>query len=136
MQLTLLAVLLALAASLLASGWYAIRARARSLTPIRQDDDMNNEPSDNRGLRQRSETRRASGLAVGLAAIALLAAACGSSSSSAAPAGSAAAAGESIYQQAVSFTRCMRSHGEPGLPRPHPEGQWRGGVQDNASQPD
>ena len=118
MQLTFLAVLLALAATLLASGWYAIRARARSLTPIRQDHDMNNETSGNRGRRQRSENRRASGLAVGLAAIALLAAACGSSSSSAAPAGSAAAAGESIYQQAVSFTHCMRSHGEPAYPDP------------------
>jgi hypothetical protein len=79
---------------------------------------MNNETSDNRGRRQRSETRRASGLAVGVAAIALLAAACGSSSSSAAPAGSAASAGKSIYQQAVSFTQCMRSHGEPAYPAP------------------
>lgn len=118
MQLTFLAFLLALAGTLLASGWYAIRARALSLTPIRQDYDMNNETSDDRGRRQRSETRRACGLAVGVAAIALLAAACGSSSSSAASAGAAAPAGESIYQHAVSFTQCMRSHGEPAYPDP------------------
>jgi hypothetical protein len=51
MQLTLPAIALALAATLLASGWYATRARALSFTSIRQDDDMNNETSDNRSRR-------------------------------------------------------------------------------------
>ena len=115
MQLIFLAFMLALAASLLASRLVRHPRPAFSFTSIRQDYDMNNQTSDNRSRRQGPETRRASVLAAGVAAIALLAAACGGSSTP------AASAGGSNYQKAVAFAQCMRSHGEPTYPDPTQE---------------
>ena len=112
MQLIFLAFMPALAASLLASRLVRHPRPAFSFTSIRQDYDMNNQTSDNRSRRQGPETRRASVLAAGVAAIALLAAACGGSSTP------AASAGGSNYQKAVAFAQCMRSHGEPAFPDP------------------
>jgi hypothetical protein len=58
-------------------------------------------------------------LAAALAAVALLTAACGGASSSAAgPAG----AGQGRLAQALSFARCMRSHGLPDFPDPDSSG--------------
>jgi hypothetical protein len=55
---------------------------------------------------------RAGALAAAVAGIALLAAACGGRSTSAPPPGG------SLYDRALAFTQCMRSHGEPGYPDP------------------
>jgi len=58
--------------------------------------------------------------AAALAVLALLAAACGGG----APAGPGAgqAGGQTPYQQALAYARCMRAHGEPGFPDPTSQG--------------
>ena len=54
---------------------------------------------------------RAAGVAAVLTGIVLLAAACGGSSP-----GSAASPGQALYAQALTYSRCMRSHGVPNFP--------------------
>jgi hypothetical protein len=73
---------------------------------------MNEQCGDSRNRLRRPGFRRAGVLPTAVAGLALLVAACGGSS-----AGSTAASG-SDYQQALAFTHCMRSHGEPGYPDP------------------
>jgi hypothetical protein len=55
--------------------------------------------------------RRAAWLAIVSAGTVLLAAACGGSSP-----GSAASPGQELYAQALTYSRCMRSHGVPDFP--------------------
>jgi hypothetical protein len=56
-------------------------------------------------------------LLTALAAVAALClAACGSSGSSSAP--------QSPYQAALTFSQCMRTHGEPGFPDPDSQGNY------------
>jgi hypothetical protein len=68
------------------------------------------------------------------AGVALLAAACGSSSPS------ATGGGPTYYQKAVSYARCMRTHGMPSFPDPDSQGQFppvqigRNGVTQQAVQ--
>lgn len=62
----------------------------------------------------RGRVRWAAGLAVTLAGTALLAAACGGGRS---PAPTASPEG-TLYQQAVTYSRCMRSHGVADFPIP------------------
>ena len=81
---------------------------------------MNDGTDGSRGSRRRAGPRRAGVLAAALAGIALLASACGSGSGG----GSSAAARETAYQKAVSYTRCMRSHGVPGFPDPTSQGTF------------
>jgi hypothetical protein len=50
--------------------------------------------------------------------LALLAVACGGGSSS------PVAAGDTAYQMAAAYARCMRSHGAPNWPDPNNEGQF------------
>jgi hypothetical protein len=57
-------------------------------------------------------------LALALAGIAMLAAACGGGS----PAGAGSGGGQTPYQQALAYARCMRSHGDPGFPDPDSQG--------------
>jgi hypothetical protein len=73
---------------------------------------MNEQSGDSRNRLRRPQFRRAGVLPTAVAGLALLVAACGGSA-----AGSAASSG-SGYQQALAFTHCMRSHGEPGFPDP------------------
>jgi hypothetical protein len=73
---------------------------------------MNEQGGGGRNRLGRPGFRRAGVLPTAVAGLALLVAACGGSA-----AGSAASSG-SDYQQAVAFTHCMRSHGEPGYPDP------------------
>lgn len=61
-----------------------------------------------RGLGQRWQV---AWLAVVLAAAAVLATACGGS-----PPGAAASPGQALYQQSLTYSRCMRSHGVPDFP--------------------
>jgi hypothetical protein len=55
------------------------------------------------------------GLAVTLAGMLLLAVACGSGGGSPGP---AASPGQRLYQQALTYSQCMRSHGVPDFPDP------------------
>jgi len=80
---------------------------------------MNDGTDSSRGSRRRARPTRAGALVAALAGIALLASACGGGSG-----GSAAAAGATAYQQALSYTRCMRSHGVPGFPDPTSQGTF------------
>lgn len=82
---------------------------------------MNDGTDGSRGSRRRAGPRRAGVLAAALASIALLAAACGGSGSSAT---SGATAYKTAYQKALSYTRCMRSHGVPGFPDPTSQGTF------------
>ena len=54
-------------------------------------------------------------LAAAMAGIALLVAACGSGGSLADP-------GETAYQKTLTYSQCMRAHGEPGFPDPQANG--------------
>ena len=72
---------------------------------------MNNKTGSRRG------PRRAGALAV-VAATAVLTACGGSPSSS----GGAAPAGPVTFQADLAFAQCMRTHGLPGFPDPHPSG--------------
>jgi len=86
---------------------------------------MNDSSGRGRGLR-RPWLRRAAVLAA-MALIALLATACGSGSSPAASAsgGSTSASGGSTREQAaLSYARCMRSHGVPDFPDPDSDGNF------------
>ncbi len=56
-------------------------------------------------------------LAAALAGIAVLAAACGGGSPAA-----GSGNGQTPYQQALAYTRCMRAHGDPGFPDPNSQG--------------
>jgi hypothetical protein len=67
------------------------------------------------GARGPGQRRRAAWLAVTLAVTVLLAAACGGGSP-----GPAASPGQRLYQQARTYTDCMRSHGVPEFPEPKP----------------
>lgn len=78
---------------------------------------MNEHASDGHDRRGRSRFRRA-GLLAAVAETALLAAGCGSGGSS------PAAAGATACQKALSYTRCMRSHGVPGFPDPTSQGTF------------
>jgi hypothetical protein len=69
--------------------------------------------------RRRSWPRWAAALAA-MACIALLATACGGGSSPAA----SAAGGSTRVQAALSYARCMRSHGVPDFPDPDPDGNF------------
>ena len=72
--------------------------------------------------------RRAAALAV-MAAVAVLATGCGmvhvhaGSSGGSAPTGSAAA-----YRADLAYAQCMRTHGVPGFPNPHPSGRISIGI--------
>ena len=72
--------------------------------------------------------RRAAALAV-MAAVAVLATGCGmvhvhvGSSGGSAPTGSAAA-----YRADLAYAQCMRTHGVPGFPNPHPSGRISVGI--------
>ena len=60
----------------------------------------------------------ASILAAALAGIAVLAAACGGGPAAVAGPG----AGQTPYQQALAYARCMRAHGDPQFPDPNSQG--------------
>jgi hypothetical protein len=67
------------------------------------------------------QKQRAGFLAAAMTGIALLAAACGSGS----PTTTGSPAKESAtYQQALTFTRCLRTHGEPTWPDPTSQGNF------------
>lgn len=68
--------------------------------------------------RGRDRQRQAGILAAALAGIAVLAAACGGGS----PAGTGPGSGQTPYQQALAYARCMRAHGDPGFPDPNSQG--------------
>jgi len=73
--------------------------------------------------RARPATARTAAAIIATALLALLAAACGGSPSAAGPGGSANAGGpanspSADSQQALAFSRCVRSHGVPGFPDP------------------
>jgi hypothetical protein len=57
-------------------------------------------------------------LAAAFAGITMLAAACGGGS----PAGAGSGSGQTPYQQALAYARCMHSHGDPGFPDPNSQG--------------
>jgi hypothetical protein len=57
-------------------------------------------------------------LTAALAGIVLEAAACGSGP----PAGPGPGSGQTPYQQALAYARCMRAHGDPGFPDPSSQG--------------
>ncbi|MCW2941256.1 MAG: hypothetical protein JWN00_4241 [Actinomycetia bacterium] len=57
----------------------------------------------------------------GILAATLLAAACGGGSHVQAP---GAQSGASLYQQAVAYSKCMRSHGDPAWPDPTSSGAY------------
>jgi hypothetical protein len=80
-----------------------------------EDDDMNNIIS---GGCNRPRRAGPAILAAALAGIAVLAAACGGGS----PAGAGSGSGQTPYQQALAYARCMRSHGDPGFPDPNSQG--------------
>jgi hypothetical protein len=82
---------------------------------------MNDGTDGGRGSRRRAGPRRAGALAAALAGIALLASACGGGRPGS---GSPAAAGTTAYQQALSYTSCMRWHGVPGFPDPTSQGTF------------
>lgn len=56
-------------------------------------------------------------LTTALAGIAVLAAACGGP-----PADAGSGTGQTPYQQALAYTRCMRAHGDPSFPIPNSQG--------------
>jgi hypothetical protein len=56
-----------------------------------------------------------------IAAVAFLVAACGGGGGSAG--GPAAVGGSTVYQHALAFAQCMRSHGVPGFPDPNSRGE-------------
>ncbi len=60
---------------------------------------------------------------IATAALALLAAACSGSPSSTASGGSPTAGGSANSSSAVSYSRCVRSHGVPNFPDPDSNGQ-------------
>lgn len=74
---------------------------------------MNDDRNDRTG--GSGQRRRAVALAAAMAAALLLVAGCG---------GSSAAAGPTAYEKAVSYTRCMRSHGVPDWPSPTSQGTF------------
>jgi len=69
------------------------------------------------GCRYRRRVR-AGIVAVALAGIAALGAACGGSP----PASAGSDSGQTPYQQALAYARCMRAHGDPGFPAPNSQG--------------
>jgi hypothetical protein len=75
---------------------------------------MNDISSNGRNRRRRAE---AGILAAALAGIAVLTA-CGSGS----PVGAGLGSGQTPYQQALAYARCMRTHGDPGFPDPNSQG--------------
>jgi hypothetical protein len=80
-----------------------------------EDDDMNNIIS---GGRNRQRRAGAGILATALAGIGVLAAACGGGP----PADAGSGTSQTPYQQALSYTRCMHAHGDPGFPVPNSQG--------------
>jgi hypothetical protein len=68
----------------------------------------------------RNRQRRAGAaiLVTALAGIAVLAAACGGGP----PADAGSGTGQTPYQQALAYTRCMRAHSDPGFPVPNSRG--------------
>lgn len=72
-----------------------------------------------RGRRRAGLARRAGVLAAALAGAALLAAACGSPAKT-----PGAQSTGSPYQQAVAYSKCMRSHGDPAWPDPGSNGAY------------
>lgn len=96
------------------------RPRAASAGPGKKDDDMNDMNQNGcRGRRWSRPTGRAGVLAAALAGAALLAAACGSPAQT-----PGAQSTESPYQQAVAYSKCMRSHGDPAWPDPGSNGAF------------
>jgi hypothetical protein len=69
-----------------------------------------------RPRRARPRPARTAAAIIAFAAVALLAAACSDSPSSAGSGGSADAGGSATSQQALAYSRCMRSHGVPKYP--------------------
>ena len=69
----------------------------------------------NRGRQRRAG---AGFLAAALAGIAMLAVACAGGT----PTGAGPANGQTPYQQALAYARCMRAHGDPGFPDPNSQG--------------
>ena len=80
-----------------------------------EDDEMNDITRAGRNRQQRAGTGI---LAAALAGIAVLAAACGGGP----PAGADPGRGQTPYQQALAYARCMRAHGDPGFPDPSSQG--------------
>jgi hypothetical protein len=97
------------------------RARPPSAGPDDKDKDydMNDHTSGRRNQPRRPRFRRAGVLAAALAGAAVLAAACGSPAKT-----PGAQSTESPYQQAVAYSKCMRSHGDPAWPDPGSNGAW------------
>jgi hypothetical protein len=71
--------------------------------------------------RNRQRRARAGSLAMALAGVAVLAAACAGGS----PTGSGPGNGQTPYQQALAYARCMRAHGDPSFPDPNSQGLFR-----------
>jgi hypothetical protein len=85
---------------------------------------MNNGPGRGRGHRSpRPRRARVAAVITVMAAAALLAAACSSSPSSTGSGGSPNAGGSTNSPSAVTYTRCVRSHGIPNFPDPDSSGQ-------------
>jgi hypothetical protein len=78
--------------------------------------------------RQCRGTVRVAGLAVALAAAAVLTAACGGSAGTAGSAG----AGHGRLAEALAFSHCMRSHGAPNYPDPNSSGVFMVNPSDHA----
>ena len=66
-------------------------------------------------------SRRAAALAV-VAAVAMLTTACGAVHVHFGSSGGSAPAGPSAYRAELAYAQCMRAHGLPGFPNPHPSG--------------
>lgn len=78
---------------------------------------MNEDTGGGRGRLRRAGSRRVGVLAVALAGIALLVAGCGASGG-----GSSTAGGATVYQKALAYAECMRSHGDLSWPDPTSQG--------------
>jgi hypothetical protein len=111
--------------------WRSVHLRTRPAGPNEEDReyDVNEETSGGRG-----QQRRVGILAAALAGIGLLAAACSGGHHEQAP---GAQSTKSHFQQAVDFSKCMRSHGDPAFPDPGPDGAFpndNGSLNKNSSQ--
>jgi len=69
---------------------------------------------------RRAGLQHAGALGAAAAALGLLAAACGGSGGS--PGGATTVGSSTVYQRALAYARCMRSHGVPGFPDPNSQG--------------
>jgi hypothetical protein len=87
-----------------------------------EDDTVNDDNIVSSRERQRRRPRLAGALAMA-ASLALLTAACGSGSSGSSGDPSKAG-GSTVYQQALAYAQCMRSHGVPNFPDPTSQGNF------------